>query len=280
MRSSESAGGLSSLRFDSSMTTSDSRSSSPASKSGLAIASAMISRARLKPFGRHDEVVVGRVVDRAGVGVAADPRELLRDLLGAGKLLRALEEHVLEEVRHPGDLVRLVEVARLHPGVDRHHPRPRLLAHEQRQAVGQGRLRHRSEKAVERAGGGGRLSGKRRGCEGEGERSGARETAGFRDHGEVLSIRQGRKQRPFSTTLNQACGLWPLRGAFKDTGRPSRSAHEKLRSEANSARSCCAAKRARFPLSVRSSPCWRSRRNADRRGGKRHSGQDPESRQN
>ena len=49
IRSSDSAGGLSSLRFDSSITTSDSRSSSAASKSGLAMASAMISSARGNP---------------------------------------------------------------------------------------------------------------------------------------------------------------------------------------------------------------------------------------
>ena len=106
----------------------------------------------VEALGRHDEEVVGRVVDRAGVGVAADRGELLRDLLGARELLRALEEHVLEEVRHPGDLVRLVEVARLHPGVDRHHPGPRLLADEKGQAVGQSRPLHRGEKSVERSG--------------------------------------------------------------------------------------------------------------------------------
>ena len=105
-----------------------------------------------EPLGRHDEVVVGRVVDRAGVGVAADGRELLADLFRAGKLLRALEEHVLEQVRHAGDLVRLVEVARLHPGVDRDHPGSRLLPNQEREAVREGRLRDAREKGVERPG--------------------------------------------------------------------------------------------------------------------------------
>jgi hypothetical protein len=71
-------------------------------------------------FLREDKVVVGGVVDRAGIRRATDRRDFLRDLLHAREVLRALEEHVLEEMRHAGHFVGLVKVARLHPRIHRH----------------------------------------------------------------------------------------------------------------------------------------------------------------
>src|SRR5688572_31645692 len=52
--------------------------------------------------------------------------------------LPIFEEHVLEEVRHPGDLIRLVKVPGLDPGVDGDHAAARYLARDQREPVGQG----------------------------------------------------------------------------------------------------------------------------------------------
>ena len=66
----------------------------------------------------HLEVIAGVFLRREGVDLAADRIHLLRDFFGtpAG---RALEEHVLDEVRDAGMLGRLVARAARQPDADR-----------------------------------------------------------------------------------------------------------------------------------------------------------------
>jgi hypothetical protein len=76
------------------------------------------------------------IVDRGRVEIAAHRLRLARDLAD-GAARRALEEHVLEDVRDAHDVVRLVEVAGAHVGHDRDDRRRRISAHEHGEPVGQ-----------------------------------------------------------------------------------------------------------------------------------------------
>jgi hypothetical protein len=83
---------------------------------------------------RQHGVVARVVVDRVRVEIAALGLGLLRDLAHAAAR-RALEEHVLEHVRHADDVVRLVEVAGAHEGVDRDDRRRGVAPDEHGEAV-------------------------------------------------------------------------------------------------------------------------------------------------
>ena len=73
---------------------------------------------RLQPVVRHTGVEEGRLARRRRVQLAAEPVEDLGDLLG-GVCARALEEQVLDEVRHARTTVRLVTRAGPDPEAER-----------------------------------------------------------------------------------------------------------------------------------------------------------------
>ena len=85
----------------------------------------------------HNKVVVGAVIDRASIGLATNGRQLLRNLFCARKQFGTLEEHVLKQMRHTCDLVRLIEVAGLDPGIDSHDTSALLRLGDDGQAIGQ-----------------------------------------------------------------------------------------------------------------------------------------------
>jgi hypothetical protein len=86
--------------------------------------------------GRQHRVIVGVVVGRAGVQVAAGGLGLPRN--GAHPApRRALEEHVLEHVRDSAPPVRLVEESGLDVSNHRHRGGRGLLLHQERESVGQ-----------------------------------------------------------------------------------------------------------------------------------------------
>ena len=62
----------------------------------------------LAVFPRAPDVVPGVLLAREGVELAADAVDLVTDVPRGGPLLRALEEHVLGEVRDPAGLGGLV----------------------------------------------------------------------------------------------------------------------------------------------------------------------------
>ena len=66
---------------------------------------------------RQHRVVAGVIVDRVRVEIAAIGFRLARDLPHTARR-RPLEEHVLEHVRDPDDVIRLVEVSGFHMSDD------------------------------------------------------------------------------------------------------------------------------------------------------------------
>ena len=88
-------------------------------------------------FGRQDDVIVRRIVVRAGVELAAEGLDLGRDLVGPGPVGCSFEEHVLDDVRDADFPVFFVEVAGAHPEVDGRDRRRMVLAHEHGQAIRQ-----------------------------------------------------------------------------------------------------------------------------------------------
>ena len=119
------------------MTTPRSRSSSSASRCGRPTKSVSRSIASHRRLGAHRDVEGDEVVRRVGVQRAAEPLGRLVDVAVVRVLLAALEDEVLEEVRHPV----LLGALRAGAGVERDEDRDGARAVEadavQRQAVGQ-----------------------------------------------------------------------------------------------------------------------------------------------
>jgi len=88
----------------------------------------------------QDNIVMGEVVGRGGVGAAAEGFDLL--INAAGALLCALEEHVLKKMGNPGDLSGLVEAAHVDPDVNSGDAGAGLGDDQDFQAVLEGELLH------------------------------------------------------------------------------------------------------------------------------------------
>ena len=124
----------------SSMITWRSRSISSASKREPVSISVSTSRARAKVLAGHDGEIVGVLAPGGGVQRAAQPLDRLGDFLRAGPLVRALEQHMLDKVADPGDLLRLVTLAHTIIEDDTGRAGVRHRAGQDAQAVVQGGL--------------------------------------------------------------------------------------------------------------------------------------------